>query len=68
MVPNAGMSLDSENDVGGRIADPKALKAHKVLGRDTSKEKIMNTLGVDENEFQLAEQERLDYIEEQLKW
>jgi hypothetical protein len=51
----------------GSVDKRHATKALDVLGHDPSKEKVKNTLGMDEEDVEQAEQDKIEHFEEELE-
>jgi len=61
-------SESQEHDLTLETRDKRpSEKALKILGRDASKEKLMNTLGIESEQLKLVELELIERAEEQLK-
>jgi hypothetical protein len=61
LLPTSSL-LEDGSSIRGK--SPNFMKANRVLGRDYSKEKIMNTLGIEPAQLSLAEQEIIERTEE----
>ncbi len=51
----------------GSVDKKHATKALEVLGHDPSKEKVKNTLGLEEEDIEQAEQAKIEQFEEKLE-
>jgi hypothetical protein len=56
-----------ENGDKDYLSNKMPEKAKKVLGRDTSREKVMNVMGLDDEDVEEAERERAERLETELK-